>query len=222
MPVLNEAGIIESALRDLASVLEPPCETIVVDAGSADGSRELAREICARHGWRFIEANLSAPSVGRTVSAGLTVAKGEIILVLPADTSLTSMRELIDAVHRGKRCGGFPKRYEPSTPLLQLYAYLQNLVRTRWSKNLVWTNGMFFPRGTPVPTHGFLEDVELSDRLKQSPDWTLISVPLKVSARRYYPNRVARRILVNGLILAAHRLQLADAAKLRRFYAMLK
>lgn len=216
IPVLNEISLIEKALSELM----PPTDTevLVVDGGSQDGTGKIAQKHCEEKGWKFVAASLPLPSVGRTVRAGIAEAKGETILVLPCDCRLKP--EALMAWN-GARCGGFAKRYGPSNWLLSFYAKLQNELRSKKGRNLVWTNGIFFPRGTRIPTDGFLEDVQLSDTLKIEVGWTFIDVPLEVSARRYYPNRVLRRIFLNFTILLLYRLGYSDLTRLRRLYLSL-
>jgi glycosyltransferase involved in cell wall biosynthesis len=219
VPVLNEGKILENSLERLAAARPPSqWEILVVDSGSRDDSPEIARRVCETKGWRFIGGNFSAPSVGRTVSLGAWEATGDVILVLPCDAYFESFSLFETALAGGVRCGGFPKIYEPTTRLLSAYAAAQNLLRSHGGRHLVWTNGMFFPRGTHVPTQGFLEDVALSDELRRRKDWCLVPEPIRVSARRYYPDRTWRRILINGLILFLHRLNLMGITSLRRLY----
>lgn len=234
VPVLNEEAILETALTRLARALaqaQLTWEVVVVDGGSRDGSQRIARQTCECLGesWKAVVANLASPSVGKTVAAGLQTVTGKTVLVLPCDTAVESaaLTALARAVtDEGKTCGGFEKTYTPSTGLLALYAQAQNRIRTRFGRHLVWTNGIFFPvpvdKSEAVPTDGFLEDVILSDRLRRAPGWTLLSPPIEVSARRYYPNRVVKRILLNAVILCGYRLGIAGPPQLRRLYLSLR
>ncbi len=222
IPVLNEIQLIEESLHRW-KLPEGNWEVLVVDAGSRDGTREKAREICETFGWKFVPAALGKPSIGATVEAGLKEATGERVLVLPCDCFLSARALEVwrKMAEQGAICGGFSKRYSPSHAVLSIYAYLQNLIRTRWLRHLVWTNGIYFPRETKIPTLGFLEDVLLSDHLRKNPGWRFIPLPIQVSARRYYPKKILRRMLVNFSILTFFRLGYRDFAKLKRLYLWL-
>jgi len=214
IPVLNEAALIADALRE---VPRGAWEVVVVDAGSRDGTAEIARSICQNEGWVFVPATLDRPSVGRTVAAAVPYTGGKTLLVLPCDCRMSadSLSEISGA------CGGFAKKYFPDHWTLRAYAKLQNTFRSRWRRHLVWTNGIFFPRGTEVPTTGFLEDVLLSDALRKDKSWQWIETPILVSSRRYHPHRVFSRIALNFLVLFFFRLGMRDFARLKRLYLWL-
>ena len=79
VPVLNEAEIIESALKQVTS-LQGNFEIIVVDGGSSDQTVSLAR--------RFAVVLSSPKGRAAQMNAGAKAAKGDILLFLHADTSL--------------------------------------------------------------------------------------------------------------------------------------
>lgn len=226
VPVLNEERIIEAALEELDRACRD-CggpelwDVVVCDAGSADRSQDVARNLCRRHGWTFVDADLARPSIAATVKAGLARCIGRQVLVLPADCSLDAVAlvQWRQAVAHGAVCGGFAKSYVPPSPVLRLYAGLQNAVLLRWRKELVWTNGMFFARelGDQLGQIGFLDDVVFSDFLRRQLGWRALPGPIHVSARRYDSGPL-RQICLNGLILAAYRAGVADALTLRRIY----
>ena len=136
VPLLNERDIVDESLTRLARIaaeLDGHWEVIVVDAGSNDGTRERAEDYCARHAWKFRDGSAAPRSVGGTVSVGVAAAEGARIVVMPSDTmiGIEGFEELREAVTAGARCGGFPKHYVPSSPLLAVYAGIQNIVRFR-------------------------------------------------------------------------------------------
>ena len=77
--VLNEAQAIESLLRDLQAQDAPPNEVIVVDGGSADGTRDAVRRV---PGVRLLCAPGANISQGR--NRGIEAASHEVVAVTDA------------------------------------------------------------------------------------------------------------------------------------------
>ncbi|MDP7051493.1 MAG: glycosyltransferase family 2 protein, partial [Verrucomicrobiota bacterium] len=80
IPTLNESGELPETLSRVQAVPEI-AEIIVVDAGSSDSTCEIARD----HNCTLRECE---PSRGRQLRLGAKKAKGDIILLLHADTWL--------------------------------------------------------------------------------------------------------------------------------------
>lgn len=77
IPTLNEIAYLPQLLDALANQTRPPDEIIVADAGSKDGTAELAQS----KGVQVVCGGM--PAVGR--NAGARAAKGDILLFLDAD-----------------------------------------------------------------------------------------------------------------------------------------
>jgi glycosyltransferase involved in cell wall biosynthesis len=90
IPALNEKECLPRLLRDLKNQTYRDYEVIVADAGSVDGTQEIAE----RHGCRITKGGL--PGKGR--NEGAKKAKGDILLFLDADTRLPSSSFLKDAL----------------------------------------------------------------------------------------------------------------------------
>jgi glycosyltransferase involved in cell wall biosynthesis len=122
MPVLDEAAGIEAALTALAPYRDRGAEVIVVDGGSRDGTRTLAR--------RLADCVLAAER-GRAaqMNAGRAVARGDVLLFLHADTRLPDNADALISeglAKSGRAWGRFDVRFD-RRGLLSLIAFMMNL-----------------------------------------------------------------------------------------------
>ena len=158
IPTLNEAGQLPETLRRVQSVPEVG-EIIVVDGGSNDGTRDIARE----HDCILIE---SKPSRGRQLRLGAEQATGEIVLLLHADTWVpenagriiqeTLARPLVVA-------GGFYKRFRDSgaLPGSRLRCWLL------WAlTNRLFGDQAIFVKRTALEAIGGVPDVPLMEEFE--------------------------------------------------------
>jgi glycosyltransferase involved in cell wall biosynthesis len=88
IPIFNEAAVLDQLESRLVGVLEQldgPCEVILVDDGSTDGSFELMEAICERDP-RFHVIRLSR-NFGHqiAITAGLDAATGDAVVVMDGD-----------------------------------------------------------------------------------------------------------------------------------------
>lgn len=106
VPAFNEASRIGQTLRhlrDFASAGDHPCDLIVIDDGSTDGTADIVR--------RFSDPALSVRLIttpanrgkGHAVRAGLLAAAGELVLMCDADlsTPLDQFARLVPWLERG-------------------------------------------------------------------------------------------------------------------------
>ncbi len=158
IPTLNEAGQLPETLRRAHAVPEVG-EIIVVDGGSNDGTRDIARE----HDCILIE---SKPSRGRQLRLGAEQATGEIVLLLHADTWVpenagriiqeTLARPLVVA-------GGFYKRFRDSgaLPGSRLRCWLL------WAlTNRLFGDQAIFVKRTALEAIGGVPDVPLMEEFE--------------------------------------------------------
>lgn len=163
VPALDEAGRIG---RCLASVAGPPGpnETIVVDGGTSDATREIAR---AR------ALVVDAPrGRARQMNAGAREASGDALLFLHADTVLgaDAFRHLRRALADPAVVGStFTLRFDADRPLLRAYAAF-----TRIGPRLFryGDQGIFVHRSVFRALGGFadlplMEDVDFLRRLRR-------------------------------------------------------
>lgn len=81
IPMLNEAKAIPALAEQLALLDPPPFEILAIDGGSEDDSVALAKAA----GWRVISAPRGR---GSQIVAGVEAARGELAVILHADTQL--------------------------------------------------------------------------------------------------------------------------------------
>lgn len=80
IPAYNAAGSLGACLASLANSSQLPCECIVVDDGSTDGTARIARE----HGATVI-ANTGRHGPGFSRNQGAARARGDVLLFLDSD-----------------------------------------------------------------------------------------------------------------------------------------
>lgn len=87
VPTLNEVENVEPLVRQITSVISNAAEILIVDDGSADGTRERVQSLGAQYPVRLIERNEPTLGLSGAVIAGAHEARGEILVVMDADLS---------------------------------------------------------------------------------------------------------------------------------------
>ena len=218
IPTLNEENRIGGCLGELGR-MEGVSEIIVSDGGSADATRELARAAGA--------VFVSGPrGRGCQIKTGIDRARGDVVLVLHADTRLDPavpariMRLLEqDPLTGGGACA---MRFDHGGAKLALIAGLNNW-RARLTGIAFGDQGQFFRTEALVAAGGFpdlmlMEDVELSLRLGQVGYLRLLPVGITASDRRWSKKPVSAHTvtvvrLFGSYLLARRRGRIDPAAK---------
>lgn len=216
VPALNEAGHIGSTLADLAACRRPGDEVLVVDGGSSDATRELARPLCDR----VID---SASGRARQMNAGATAASGELLWFVHADTRVAAAAAaaLLDAVADGKQWGRFDVRLSGPQPSLRMVERMMNL-RSCLSGMATGDQGIFATRAAFDAAGGFpdiplMEDLALSKQLRRYSRPACLKERLVTSSRRWERDGVWPTILLMWRLRAAYALG-ADPDRLARIY----
>ena len=217
LPVLNEAGLIESSLGALQELRAQGAEVIVVDGGSADATPALAAALAERV--------ITAPR-GRAsqMNAGARVSRGEVLLFLHADTRLP--RDALEAITAGLRAsdrgwGRFDVVIEAKSPLLRVIAAMMN-ARSRLTGIATGDQAIFVQRAAFDAVGGFpdiplMEDVALSKALKRQSPPLCLRDRVVTSARRWKRNGAIRTIILMWRLRLAYALG-ADPRELARRY----
>lgn len=195
IPVLNEAGIIVSALSRLQSFRAAGHEIIVVDGGSNDSTPVLSEPLANRV--------ISGPR-GRAcqMNAGAKIATGGILLFLHADTLLpkNSYRLILSGLARtGKKWGRFDVSLSGKHFLFPIIAWLMNL-RSRITSIATADQAIFIERGFFEAVRGFpeidlMEDIALSKILKRAGKPLCLWHRVLTSSRRWERNGILRTVL---------------------------
>ncbi len=184
IPTLNEAaGLAETVQR--ARLSSQVCEIIVVDGGSVDGTAELATHL----GCRVL---IHPAGRGGQLRAGAAEAKGDVVLLLHADTFLPphSCDALLNCLRdRAVVAGGFWKVFQKPA-LLMLGSKMRCGIRLVLGGRIAGDQAMFVRREIlaaigGVPDVALMEDFELSRRLRRVGRLALADATVVTSARRF-------------------------------------
>lgn len=214
MPVLDEAPIIGAALRALAELRRRGHEVIVVDGGSADGTRDFAVPLC----------NVVVRSErGRAaqMNAGARIASGDALLFLHADTRLPPDAEILvsQALER-HLWGRFDVDIEGRQPLLKIVAAAMNL-RSRLTGIATGDQAIFVRRDA---FRGFeeiplMEDIAFSRHMKRRGAPACLRSRVRTSGRRWEARGVWRTILLMWRLRLLYFLGVAPDRLARRYHA---
>ncbi|HET7159778.1 MAG TPA: TIGR04283 family arsenosugar biosynthesis glycosyltransferase [Burkholderiales bacterium] len=196
IPCLNEAREIGATLLACRSVCSADTEIIVVDGGSEDGTREIARTMA--------DVVLLAPR-GRAsqMNAGALRAHGEVLLFLHADSRLPADAETLvlkGLARTHKHWGRFDVAISGSHRLLPVIAALMN-VRSRWTRIATGDQGLFvtrtlFESAGRFPDIPLMEDIAFSAKLAKTGAPLCIRQRVTTSGRRWEKHGVWRTILL--------------------------
>ncbi|MBU5675732.1 TIGR04283 family arsenosugar biosynthesis glycosyltransferase [Alkaliphilus sp. MSJ-5] len=184
VPVYNEALTINKLIDNLKQ-FKDHCEIIFVDGGSNDGTNRIIEE---KH--RIVYS----PKKGRShqMNYGATLAKGDILLFLHADSFLPS--DALNQIHRiisqGHKVGCFKLRFNSRSILMKLCGFMSNL-RVRLRNIAFGDQGIFIDRSYFYELGGFaqiplMEDYQLSMDIKADGEKiALAKTTIETSERRF-------------------------------------
>ena len=189
-PLLNERGHINSFLDNISKI-EGNFELILVDGGSVDGTMDEVMTNRSRFNKRL---SILESESGRAnqMNKGAEYANGDILLFLHVDCSIQkgSLEIIENTVKSGKVIGGgFKQAFSNSDSFLQFVSILGN-IRTRVMKIFFGDYGVFIRKDVFEKVGGydniqFLEDVELSNKVKKYGKLIQIDSVILTSPRRY-------------------------------------
>lgn len=183
IPTLDEATTIRELAESLGR-LRGECEAIVCDGGSADATVEIARQC----GLRVIEAPRGR---GRQMNAGATLAKGDTLLFLHADTRLpeNGLALVADALADEKVCGGnfsliFDGDARESRALTKLYPLLR-FGGMCYGDSAIFARRSVFESLGGYRDYPIFEDIDLYRRMRRAGRFVRLDACAKTSSRRF-------------------------------------
>ena len=202
VPTLNEQVCLGATLDSL--ILAPGDELIVVDAGSADATADIAR----RYTDRFYQGPRGR---AQQMNFGAQQAGGDILLFLHADTRLPpdGLEAVRSALQQPGTVGGaFRLVITPATAALRLVAWGTNL-RSRFGGLPYGDQALFVPRRVFEEAGGyddvpFMEDIRLVQALRRRGHLTLLPQAVATSGRRWQRDGVLFTTLRNIVLMTLY------------------
>ncbi len=202
IPTLNEEATLESLLLQFAQFSsEVALELIVVDGKSTDRTQEIARRYCDR-------VLVMNPGRGGQLNRGASIATGEILWFLHADTRVDRecIPKLLQKVSEGASGGCFRLQFMDSHPAFRIIAWGSNF-RAKWLKSFYGDQGIFVEREVFQKLGGFrdipiMEDLEFSRRMRKTIPVALVEATLRTSPRRFNKGILRTVLLMQALKLA--------------------
>jgi rSAM/selenodomain-associated transferase 2 len=194
VPVLNEARQLPALLEHLQHWHRNGCEIIVVDGGSSDGSAQALGE----SGFQALTAQRGR---ARQMNAGATLAGGELLLFLHADTRLPPQADHLvrQALSREQAVWGrFDVTLEGGHWMLPVIGWMMNR-RSRLTGIATGDQAMFVAASTFNDIGGFadlplMEDIQLSQQLCRIAAPVCLPQKATASGRRWMEKGVWRTI----------------------------
>jgi rSAM/selenodomain-associated transferase 2 len=218
VPLLNEAAELPGLFASL-SAQEGVCfQVILCDGGSSDGSPHLCRELADSAAFE-VQTISTLPGRGRQMNAGASVARGDLLLFLHADShfgtpdalrvAVAAYREMLQATAdlvaaRFRLCF----RRQDAQPSLAYFFYeskarLNRADCIRGDQGFLLQRTLFNSLGGFDTSLPFLEDVRLAAAVAKIGHWLLLPAKITTSARRFEREGLYERQVVNAIITNA-------------------
>ncbi len=214
IPTFNEEKILPATLEHLSSFED--CEVIVADGDSSDGTASIAK--------KFAILASSSPGRGKQLNKGASLARGEILLFLHADTflpakALTAIKEYLKSP---KVIGGRFLIQIDSNRII--YRIIETGINMRdWiTKGFTGDQAMFIKRHAFEMLGGFkefpfMEDLDMAQRMRKLGKIVRIPLAVRTSVRRWENNGVLKTILLMWIIRVLYLLGVSPYT-LKRLY----
>ena len=196
IPTLNERENIGACIDAIVPCADLGHEVIVADGGSTDGTRDALADR------RAVRAVTSAQGRGIQIRQGIAAARGDVVLILHADSrpdkTLIPLLAAILKKNPHISGGAFRARYR-STRNRYSVTSLLNSARTVLTGISFGDQAQFFRTaaiGDRFPAYKIMEDVELSFLMKESGSVAFLPYSISNSVRKWERDGYVRNCAV--------------------------
>lgn len=192
IPALDEVVDLPATVESLRAHRPPPCEVIVADGGSTDGTREWLDE---QQGDGWLRAVDAGRGRGNQMNAGAILAAGDVLLFLHADATLPegALERVAGALEDDRvRGGAFTIRFkrEAGSPM-SMPVIARGINFRTWVTSTATGDQAIFVRREDFEALGgyepwpLFEDVDLVTRIRRRGKFRILMGPVTISDRRY-------------------------------------
>jgi len=180
IPTFNEEATIKACIESARRL--SPFEIVVVDGGSTDRTREIAKETGAI-------VIRSPKGRGIQMNRGAAIAKGEILLFLHADTLMPKTGISFPSESFNGHIGGFFKlKFDDNslpTKLVELFAnFRARLFSLPYGDQAIFIKKDVFEKVGGFKEYPFLEDIDMAMRIRKFGKLKYIPLGVVASSRR--------------------------------------
>jgi rSAM/selenodomain-associated transferase 2 len=194
IPALNEAESIENTLFPLQYLRKLGHEIILVDGGSRDATCFISRPLVSK-------LLSSEPGRARQMNLGASIATGNVLLFLHADTSLP---ENLEGIFAGLKIKSFWGRFDLSlTGTQYIYRLIEKMINLRsrlcgiaTGDQVIFMTRDLFDRVNGFPDIPLMEDIAVCKKLKTISSPVCISARVITSSRRWESRGAIKTILL--------------------------
>lgn len=180
IPALNEESTVTSCIKSAKRL--DPLEIILVDGGSADNTAKIAEQ-------EGVTVIRSPKGRGIQMNRGASIAKGEVLLFLHADTLMPKTVLSFPLETLNGHIGGFFKlKFDDnslSTRLVELFAnFRAKLLSLPYGDQAIFMKKDIFKKLGGFKEYRFLEDIDMALRIRKYGKLKYIPLEVVASSRR--------------------------------------
>ena len=190
IPIYNPGNNLVRCIKSIQKQKLRSCEIILVDGGSTDNTTEIANNL--------VDHMLKTKS-GRAIqqNIGASIAKGDILLFLHADTYIT-IKQLL-SIKKNKIWGFFKVKFNNNKIKYKILSFFINLRSKLYSygtgDQVIYVERNIFNKIKGFPNLMIMEDIAICSMLKRISTPIIINSHAITSSRRWDDHGFVRTIL---------------------------